>query len=56
VRGNNRSAIFCADADYLFYLEKLQLACQSHGCQLHAYVLICALMMHIQIFIRCLIN
>lgn len=39
VRGNNRSAIFCTDADYAFYLEKLQLACQQHGCQLHAYVL-----------------
>ncbi len=23
VRGNNRSEIFCADADYHFYLEKL---------------------------------
>ena len=25
VRGNNRTEIFCADADYQFYLEKLQL-------------------------------
>ncbi|MGZ8256644.1 MAG: REP-associated tyrosine transposase [Gallionella sp.] len=39
VRGNNRSAIFCADADYRFYLEKLQLACSTHGCKVHAYVL-----------------
>ncbi|MGC2047550.1 MAG: transposase, partial [Gallionella sp.] len=39
VRGNNRSEIFCADADYRFYLEKLQLACDKHGCDLHAYVL-----------------
>lgn len=39
VRGNNRSEIFCADADYLFYLEKLQLACEKHGCAIHAYVL-----------------
>jgi putative transposase len=23
VRGNNRSEIFCAEADYLFYLDKL---------------------------------
>ena len=38
-RGNNRSAIFRADADYQFYLEKLQLACEAHGCALHAYVL-----------------
>lgn len=39
VRGNNRSDIFCADADYSFYLEKLQLACDTHGCDIHAYVL-----------------
>lgn len=39
LRGNNRSDIFCADADYHFYLEKLQLACKAHGCDLHAYVL-----------------
>lgn len=39
VRGNNRSEIFCADADYRFYLEKLQLACARHGCDVHAYVL-----------------
>jgi putative transposase len=39
VRGNNRSEIFCADADYQFYLEKLKLACDKHACQLHAYVL-----------------
>ncbi|MDO8412451.1 MAG: transposase, partial [Gallionellaceae bacterium] len=39
VRGNNRSEIFCADADYQFYLEKLQLACNKHGCDVHAYVL-----------------
>lgn len=39
VRGNNRSEIFCADADYQFYLEKLQLACDKHDCKLHAYVL-----------------
>jgi putative transposase len=39
VRGNNRSEIFCCDADYSFYLEKLQAACIKHDCQLHAYVL-----------------
>jgi len=39
VRGNNRSEIFCAEEDYRFYLEKLQLACQKHGCEVHAYVL-----------------
>ncbi len=39
VRGNNRSEIFRADADYRFYLEKLQAACDKHGCDIHAYVL-----------------
>lgn len=39
VRGNNREPIFCADADYQFYLEKLQQACTKHECELHAYVL-----------------
>lgn len=39
VRSNNRSEIFCADADYQFYLEKLQLACTQHDCKIHAYVL-----------------
>lgn len=39
VRGNNRSEIFCADADYQFYLEKLKAACDKHGCKIHAYVL-----------------
>jgi hypothetical protein len=32
VRGNNRAEIFCAEADYRFYLEKLQIACDKHAC------------------------
>ena len=39
VRGNNRMPIFCADADYRFYLEKLKQACDKHDCDIHAYVL-----------------
>ena len=39
VRGNNRSVIFRADADYGYYLERLKAACDQHGCQLHAYIL-----------------
>lgn len=39
VRGNNRSDIFRVDADYQFYLDKLQLACERHDCKIHAYVL-----------------
>ena len=39
VRGNNREAIFYAEADYQLYLEKLKQACDKHKCDLHAYVL-----------------
>lgn len=39
LRGNNRTAIFSEEADYQFYLDKLQLACKKHGCDVHAYVL-----------------
>lgn len=39
VRGNNRSEIFCCEADYRFYPEKFQAACKKHDCQIHAYVL-----------------
>jgi putative transposase len=39
LRGNNRAEIFCCEADYNFYLEKLKLACDKHGCSVHAYVL-----------------
>lgn len=39
VRGNNREPIFYENTDYLFYLEKLQQACEKHHCDLHAYVL-----------------
>lgn len=39
LRGNNRNEIFCAEADYHFYLEKLKQACDKHGCAIHAYVL-----------------
>jgi REP-associated tyrosine transposase len=38
-RGNNRQAIFGADGDYCFCLEKLQMAAEKHGCAIHAYVL-----------------
>ena len=38
-RGNNRDVIFVSDADYHFYLDKLQQACKKYNCDLHAYVL-----------------
>ena len=31
--------IFCCEADYNFYLEKLKRAGDKHGCSVHAYVL-----------------
>ncbi len=38
-RGNNRSEIFRAPADYRFYLDKLRAATTRHDCDIHAYVL-----------------
>ena len=38
-RGNNRSAVFFEDGDYVFYLECLGEAAQKHGCDIHAYAL-----------------
>ncbi|MCZ6801570.1 MAG: transposase [Nitrospirae bacterium] len=38
-RGNNREAVFSADADYSRYLEWLTEAANRHGCAIHAYVL-----------------
>lgn len=38
-RGNNRSACFFSDDDYLFYLSQLQRICRNEGISVHAYVL-----------------
>jgi len=38
-RGNNRQAVFFADADYRKYLECLRLGTERYGCSVHAYVL-----------------
>ena len=38
-RGNNRSACFYADEDYLFYLDNLKLQAEKHGCAVHAWCL-----------------
>ena len=37
-RGNNRSAMFAAPADYRFLHRCLREACDEHGCRVHAYV------------------
>jgi putative transposase len=37
-RGNNRSPIFQAQEDFLFFLESLRSATLRHDCQIHAYV------------------
>ncbi len=39
IRGNNRDPIFYTEADYRFYLEKLNQACTKYECEIHAYVL-----------------
>lgn len=38
-RGNNRSACFFRDADYLVYLEHLRTSTHRYGVEVHAYVL-----------------
>lgn len=38
-RGNNRCACFGVDADYRFFRDCLSVACEKHGCRIHAYVL-----------------
>jgi putative transposase len=38
-RGNNRQPVFFADEDYMMYLETFQRAATTHGCAVHAYVL-----------------
>ena len=38
-RGNNRSACFFADADFLSYLRWLRMAARDHSVAIHAYVL-----------------
>ena len=37
-RGNNRQAIFAAQADYQFFRDALVEAAQTHGLAIHAYV------------------
>jgi len=37
-RGNNRQAIFAADADYQFFRDALVEAASQYGLQIHAYV------------------
>jgi putative transposase len=37
-RGNNRQAIFAADADYKFFRDALVEAANTHGLAIHAYV------------------
>lgn len=38
-RGNNRSACFHRDADYLVYLDHLAELSRRHACEIHAYCL-----------------
>lgn len=38
-RGNNRTACFYADEDYVRYLETLGEMARKYGCDIHAYVL-----------------
>ena len=37
-RGNNRAAMFARLSDFHAYRKHLLLACEEHGCRIHAYV------------------
>ena len=37
--GNNRTACFFSDEDYLYYLETLGQQAEKYGCAIHAYIL-----------------
>ena len=39
LRGNNRQRVFATIRDYMLYLDWLRDAAQTHGCAIHAYVL-----------------
>jgi putative transposase len=47
-RGNNRSACFSADGDYLTYLALLRHLAVKHACQVHAY---CLMTNHVHILL-----
>jgi putative transposase len=38
-RGNNRQPVFFREGDFLIYLDTLKQAAATHGCAIHAYVL-----------------
>jgi putative transposase len=47
-RGNNRSACFYSEEDYLFYLEQLLQQSRMFGCAIHAY---CLMTNHVHILL-----
>ncbi|MGD8312577.1 MAG: transposase [Gammaproteobacteria bacterium] len=47
-RGNNRSACFYSDEDYLFYLSTLEEQARKYGCAIHAY---CLMTNHVHLLI-----
>jgi REP element-mobilizing transposase RayT len=48
-RGNNRSPIFFAPEDYVFFLECLREGCERYSCAIHAYVLMTH---HVHLLVR----
>jgi putative transposase len=47
-RGNNRSACFYSEENYLFYLEQLHQQSEKFGCAIHAY---CLMTNHVHILL-----
>ena len=47
-RGNNRSACFYSDEDYIFYIDTLAVLAQLYGCKIHA---LCLMTNHVHLLL-----
>ncbi|NWE79979.1 transposase [Pseudomonas yamanorum] len=47
-RGNNRSACFYSDDDYIFYIDNLTVLAEMHGCKVHA---LCLMTNHVHLLL-----
>ncbi|WP_259740710.1 transposase [Pseudomonas poae] len=47
-RGNNRSACFYSDEDYIFYIDTLALLAELYGCKVHA---LCLMTNHVHLLL-----
>lgn len=47
-RGNNRSACFYSDEDYIFYIDTLAMLAEFYGCKVHA---LCLMTNHVRLLL-----